>query len=117
MHCISNTCSKNLDFSPLEASIFIDNLVSNSVKANAKHFDVVFEKDNDTVCMTISDDGEGLSPDVANPDSILEKGYTTTNGSGLGLYNVASFVKTVMHGSVSVENKQGKQGFKLKIKF
>ena len=117
MHCINNTCSKILDFSPLEASIFIDNLVSNSVKANSKHFDVAFENDNDAVCMTISDDGIGLSLDIVDPNSILEKGYTTTNGSGLGLYNVASFVKTVMHGSVSVENKQGKQGFKLKIKF
>lgn len=117
LHCSNKSCTKVIAFSPLEASIFIDNLVSNTVKANAKHFDVVFEKDNDAVCMTITDDGDGLSPDIADPNSILEKGYTTTNGSGLGLYNVASFVKTVMHGSVSVENKLGKQGFKLIIKF
>lgn len=117
LHCSNKSCTKVIAFSPLEASIFIDNLVSNTVKANAKHFDVVFEKDNDAVCMTITDDGDGLSPDIADPNSILEKGYTTTNGSGLGLYDVASFVKTVMHGSVSVENKLGKQGFKLKIKF
>ncbi len=117
LHCSIKSCTKVIDFSPLEASIFIDNLVSNTVKANAKHFDVVFEKDNDAVCMTISDDGDGLSPDIVNPNSILEKGYTTTNGSGLGLYNVASFVNTVMHGSVSVENNQGKRGFKLRIKF
>ena len=117
LHCSNKSCTKVIAFSPLEASIFIDNLVSNTVKANAKHFDVVFEKDNDAVCMTITDDGDGLSPDIADPNSILEKGYTTTNGSGLGLYNVASFVKTVMHGSVSVENKLGKQGFRLKIKF
>ncbi len=117
LHCSNKSCTKVIDFSPLEASIFIDNLVSNTVKANAKHFDVVFEKDNDAVCMTISDDGDGLSPDIVNPNSILEKGYTTTNGSGLGLYNVATFVKTVMHGSISVENNQGKLGFKLRIKF
>lgn len=117
LHCSNKSCIKVIDFSPLEASIFIDNLVSNAVKANAKHFDVVFEKDNGAVCMTISDDGDGLSPDIANPNSILEKGYTTTNGSGLGLYNVASFVKTVLHGTVSVENNQGKPGFKLRIKF
>lgn len=117
LHCSNKSCTKVIDFSPLEASIFIDNLVSNTVKANAKHFDVVFEKDNGAVCMTISDDGDGLSPDIADPNSILEKGYTTTNGSGLGLYNVASFVKTVMHGTVSVENNHGKAGFKLRIKF
>ena len=117
LHCSNKSCTKVIGFSPLEASIFIDNLVSNTVKANAKHFDVVFEKDKDAVCMTISDDGDGLSPDIAEPNSILEKGYTTTNGSGLGLYNVASFVKTVMHGTVSVENNHGKSGFKLRIKF
>lgn len=117
LHCSNKSCTKVIDFSPLEASIFIDNLVSNTVKANAKHFDVVFEKDNGAVCMTISDDGDGLSSDIADPNSILEKGYTTTNGSGLGLYNVATFVKTVMHGTVSVEDNQGKQGFKLRIKF
>ena len=117
MHCSNKSCTKVIDFSPLEASIFIDNLVSNTAKANAKHFDVVFEKDNDAICMTISDDGEGLSSDIVDPNSILEKGYTTTNGSGLGLYNVATFVKTVMHGTVSVENNQSKPGFKLIIKF
>ena len=117
LHCSNKSCTKVIAFSPLEASIFIDNLVSNTVKANAKHFDVVFEKDNDAVCMTITDDGDGLSPDIADPNSILEKGYTTTNGSGLGLYNVASFVKTVLYGTVSVENNQGKPGFKLRIKF
>ena len=117
LHCSDKSCIKVIDFSPLEASIFIDNLVSNAVKANAKHFDVVFEKDNGAVCMTISDDGDGLSPVIADPNSILEKGYTTTNGSGLGLYNVATFVKTVLHGTVSVENNQGKPGFNLRIKF
>jgi sensor histidine kinase regulating citrate/malate metabolism len=67
--------------------------------------------------MTISDDGNGLSQDIANPQSILEKGYTTTNGSGLGLYNVASFVKTVLKGTISVEDNKNKSGFKLIIKF
>ena len=117
MHCTSNTCTKTLKFSPLEASIFIDNLVSNTVKANAKHFNVVFEQDKDAVCMTISDDGDGLSSVISDPNCILEKGYTTTNGSGLGLYNVASFVKNVLNGDVYVENSQGKRGFVLKIKF
>ena len=117
LHCTNNSCMKVIDFSPLEASIFIDNLVSNTVKANAKHFNVVFEKDNETICMTISDDGEGLSPNIIDPNNILEKGYTTTSGSGLGLYNVSTFVKTVMNGTVTVDNNHEKSGFKLIIKF
>ena len=117
MHCTNNTCTKILDFYPLEASIFIDNLVSNAVKANAKHFDVFFDNDGESVLMTVSDDGDGLSSDISDPSSILEKGYTTTNGSGLGLDNVASFVKNVLNGVVSVESDPRMQGFVLRIKF
>lgn len=117
LHCVTNSCSKIIKFAPLEASIFIDNLVSNTSKFNAKHFDVVFESVEDSICMTISDDGEGLSPKVTTPNCILEKGYTTTNGSGLGLYNVSSFVKDVLRGAIIVGTDQEKAGFKLIIKF
>lgn len=117
LHCVINSCSKIIKFAPIEASIFIDNMVSNTSKFNAKHFDVVFERVEDAICMTISDDGDGLSPKVVTPDSILEKGYTTTNGSGLGLYNVAAFVNNVLKGTISVDNSQNKKGFKLIIKF
>ena len=117
LHCVTNSCSKVLEFAPIEASIFIDNLVSNTAKFNAKHFDVIFENKDGAILMTISDDGDGLSPKVNTPDSILEKGYTTTNGSGLGLYNVAAFVNNVLKGTISVDNSQNKKGFKLIIKF
>lgn len=117
LHCSTNFCSKTLKFAPIEASIFIDNLVSNTVKFNAKHFDVFFEKKEDAILMTISDDGDGLSSKVTNPDSIFEKGITTTNGSGLGLYNVASFVNNVLKGTITVDNSQDIKGFKLIIKF
>ena len=117
LQCVINSCSKTIKFAPLEASIFIDNLVSNTSKFNAKHFDVIFEKDEGHIRMTISDDGDGLSPDVVNPENIFEKGFTTTNGSGLGLYNVASFVNNVLKGIINVESNQNKPGFILTIKF
>lgn len=117
LHCVTNSCSKVLEFAPIEASIFIDNLVSNTAKFDAKHFDVIFENKEGAIFMTISDDGEGLSSKVTNPNSIFEKGITTTNGSGLGLYNVAAFVNNVLKGTISVDNSQNKKGFKLTIKF
>lgn len=117
LSCTTNSCSKILDFIPLEASIFIDNLISNTAKFNAKHFDVVFENINDCITMTITDDGDGLSSKIISAESIFEKGYTTTNGSGLGLYNVASFVKDVLRGSIEVDLNPQKSGFKLIIKF
>ena len=115
LHCTTNACSRVLDFSPLEACIFIDNFVSNTAKFNAKHFDVVFEKGVNAIRMTISDDGDGLSPNIMDPNSILEKGVTTTNGSGLGLYNVAKFVKDILKGTIIVDNNH--KGFRLIINF
>lgn len=118
LNCATNSCSKILEFAPIEASIFIDNLVSNTVKSDAKQFDIIFEKKEEgTIFMTISDDGDGLSSKVMNPNSIFEKGITTTNGSGLGLYNVASFVNNVLKGTITVDNSQDIKGFKLIIKF
>lgn len=116
LRCATNSCSKVIEFAPLEASIFIDNLVSNTAKFNAKHFDVVFETVGDTISMTILDDGDGLSSKVSAPQSIFEKGYTTTNGSGLGLYNVCAFVTNVLKGTMEVDTGY-KSGFKLIIKF
>lgn len=117
LHCVTNSCSKILEFAPIEASIFIDNLVSNTSKIGAKHFDIVFEKKKNAICMTISDDGDGLSPNIIEPNSVLEKGVTTTNGSGLGLYNVTKFVQEVLKGTIEVDNKKRENGFRLIINF
>lgn len=117
LRCVVNSCSKTIDFAPLEASIFIDNMVSNAAKFNAKHFNIVFENSSELVCMTVSNDGEGLSSKITTPNSIFEKGFTTTNGSGLGLYNVASFVRKVLKGTIEIETNPANTGFKLLIKF
>lgn len=117
LHCTTNSCSKILDFSPLEACIFIDNLISNTTKFNAKRFDIVFNNEANNISMIVSDDGDGLSSKVSSPESIFEKGYTTTNGSGLGLYNVANFVRETLNGTLIVDNDDSKHGFSLIIKF
>ena len=100
-------------------------LINNSIKAAAKYIRIDFVPlgEENTLeyqkihQIIISDDGEGLSSKVTNPNSIFEKGITTTNGSGLGLYNVAAFVNNVLKGTISVDNSQNKKGFKLTIKF
>ena len=117
LRCVTNSCSKTLEFAPIEASIFIDNLVSNTSKFNAQHFDITFESKKDAMYMTISDDGDGLSSKIADPNSVFEKGTTTTNGSGLGLYNVSLFVRNVLKGTIVVDNINNSKGFKIIIKF
>lgn len=83
-------------FRPIEVGILIDNLVSNSAKARAARV-VFFLKDGKgpkpELTITVADDGTGW-PQSLNPiGRVFEKGVTTTNGSGLGLYHVKQVIE------------------------
>ena len=109
-------CKREMKFKPLELSLEIDNLVSNSVKAKAKNFYIDCSSLGDKLILEIYDDGHGLPQNIDNAQDVFEKGFTTTNGSGLGLYNVSLYVKKTMKGSVVVDETYT-DGFKLKIIF
>lgn len=102
-----------LKFKPLEISLLLDNLVSNSIKAGAHNFNIHFNVKDCILYITIYDDGPGLSSAIQNPDSIFEKGVTTTSGSGLGLYNVHHLITKEMGGEIVII--QDSVGFKLQI--
>ena len=53
--------------------------------------------------MTVSDNGNGIDKQISDPQSVFEKGVTTTNGSGLGLFNVSSFVEDQLHGIIELD--------------
>ena len=118
LHFTSNMrgCKREMKFKPLEMSLEIDNLVSNSVKAKAKNFHIDCSALDDKSILEIYDDGHGLPQNINDPQDVFEKGFTTTNGSGLGLYNVSLYVKKSMKGSVVVDETYT-DGFKLKIIF
>lgn len=82
--------------SVLDIAVIIDNLISNSQKANATRVLIEGESTGDKkLRLIISDDGEGLDPIFDSvEDSIFELGVTTTDGSGIGLHTV----KTVIEG-------------------
>lgn len=117
--CTSNNCSKILKFKPIEVGLIIDNLLSNSLKAESKTFLVTFSNQNGALVIEVCDDGNGLSSKISNPSDIFEIGITTTNGSGLGLYNVAQFVQKELHGAIEVVSdfvfSSVCKGFKIKI--
>ena len=77
-------------FKPLEISIIFENLVDNSRKARASWIRIKYQKQRDELHMFISDDGGGI-PD-AKVKHIFDRGYTTTNGSGLGLFYVKKLI-------------------------
>ncbi|GHT01936.1 histidine kinase [Bacteroidia bacterium] len=102
-------------FKPIEISVLLDNLISNSIKAGAKNFFIHINETTDKeVEFSFANDGVGLSKDIQNPDDIFEKGVTTTNGSGLGLYHVATIVKE-LNGNINV-NRDYKNGFEILIR-
>lgn len=117
--CESNGCIYEKSFRPLEVSLLIDNLLSNSLKQDATTFKVMFNKVEDGLEIDIIDDGIGLSPSIKTASDIFQKGYTTTNGSGLGLYNSLDFIKKdfrgVMYCEDSFRYSNVKKGFKIII--
>ena len=85
-------------FRPIEIGIVIDNLVSNSVKARASRvvfFIEVSKKPKPQLAVTVADDGLGWPQSLDPLERIFEKGVTTTDGSGLGLYHVKQVVESL----------------------
>lgn len=96
-------------FKPIDASIIVDNLVSNAKRAKASR--IKFELlpiDKRGLLIRVTDNGRGLAPGT-NKAHIFEMGYTTTNGSGLGLYHVRQVLGEI-GGSIELEEGEGKKG-------
>ena len=96
-------------FKPIDASIIVDNLVSNAKRAKASR--IKFELspiDKRGLLIRVTDNGRGLAPGT-NKAHIFEMGYTTTNGSGLGLYHVRQVLGEI-GGSIELEESEGKKG-------
>ncbi len=103
-------CDGDLDSShfikikPLSFIMMIDNLIGNSIKANAKLLTVIIDNSNvDQYQIIFKDDGRGIDPTIADTDRLFEFGVTTTNGSGLGLYYAHKYMNSI-HGQISIKN-------------
>lgn len=78
----------NCRFKPIEIAIVLDNLLVNARKHGARHLYVKFKiEPKDAMQVAFIDDGHGLDAKVQDPSRMFEKGYSTTDGSGLGLYH------------------------------
>lgn len=94
-----------INFKPMEMTIIIDNILNNARKAKAHNLDIKFVFENNQLQIEFIDDGDGLSQSISNADVIFDRGFTTTKGSGLGLYHIKQIV-TSMHGRIeAVKNK------------
>lgn len=96
-----------LRFNPIDVSIIVDNLISNSKRAKASRIKFSIEQpERNALSILVEDNGQGI-PQKVDKARIFEMGYTTTRGSGLGLYHVRQ-VLGEMGGSIELaENGAG----------
>ena len=94
-----------INLRPLEIITMIDNFIQNSQKAKATKIIFDFLIDADYFVLTVEDDGCGIAKD--NLDNIFQLGYTTTNGSGIGLFNVKETIRQ-MNGTIDVKSEINK---------
>lgn len=103
-----------LRFNPIDASIIVDNLISNARKARASRIQFILMQENKSgLTIHVRDNGRGLAQGT-NRSRIFEMGYTTTLGSGLGLYHVRQALGE-MGGSIELDDEVEK-GLGLVIK-
>ena len=98
-----------LRFNPMDASIVVDNLISNAKRAKATSIKFQLSSlDKNGILIHVSDNGRGITPGT-NKRRIFEMGYTTTQGSGLGLYHVRQ-VLAEMGGTIELDEVEGQKG-------
>ncbi|WP_444647750.1 sensor histidine kinase [Flavobacterium columnare] len=94
------------EFRPLEITTLIDNFISNSEKAGADSISFIFSKKNSNLMIEVIDNGsKTISIDDLN--KIFDLGFTTTNGTGIGLFQTKDIINR-LNGSITVESEKGK---------
>lgn len=97
-------------FKPIDVSVVIDNLIANAKKARATQlkFDITHPS-KDSIHLVVTDNGRGFNNLIDNVERVFEKGFTTTDGSGLGLYHVR-MVLGEMNGTIQATKGSGGKG-------
>ncbi len=103
-------------FKPIEVAILVDNLISNAGRAGAAKISFAIEQPaNKELRITVHDNGRGFDPSLIDLTRVFEKGFTTTEGSGLGLFHVAQILDD-LGGSITAERQPRGASFVIRIK-
>ena len=103
-------------FAPINISIILDNLISNARKTPHKvtQIDVrIVECTPEHLMISFADDGVGIPK--KNMEHLFEVGFSTTDGSGLGLHHIKR-IMTEAGGQVEVVSSR-KQGAEFLLTF
>lgn len=100
-------------FRPLEVAMVLDGLINNSVKAGAKKIVFNATVESNEFVIIVSDNGKGIKDSIK--DKIYEMGFTTTNGSGLGLHHAKNILQGMKASIALVEGASRGAIFKLRF--
>lgn len=85
----------------LDLTIVLDNLISNSKKANATELRIDVSKEGRTCIVDFTDNGDGVNLDEYTPESIFEEGVTNRRGgSGIGLSTIKDRMQNELNGDI-----------------
>lgn len=101
---------------PIEINIVIDNLISNARKAGANKLSIITSKDNNDDGFTVKFIDNGVGIELDDLSKIYNIGFTTTDGSGLGLYHSRKIIRDI-GGKITVENNKDSKGVAFTLKF
>jgi signal transduction histidine kinase len=91
-------------FKPIDISVVVDNLIANSKKARASKISVrITHPSKNSIHILVSDNGRGFHESIDDLNRVFEKGFTMTDGSGLGLYHV-QHVLGEMNGTIEASH-------------
>jgi signal transduction histidine kinase len=99
-------------FNPIDVSVVIDNLIANAKRKQTRATEITFKithPTKDTLHILVSDNGRGFDKRITELNRIFEKGFTMTDGSGLGLYHVRH-VLGEMSGTIEAMRTEGQRG-------
>ena len=90
---------------PLEITMMIDNFINNAIKAESTKLEFIIKKNKNFLIIDIVDNGIGINAE--NRDKIFNFGFTTTKGSGIGLYHISEIIRN-LNGTISLIKKKRK---------
>ena len=104
-------------FKPIDVSVIVDNLIANARKARAtKMLFEISHPSSSSTHISVSDNARGgFDKNITDLERVFEKGFTTTDGSGLGLYHVRE-VLGEMNGTIKAERNENGRGSKFLIR-
>jgi len=99
-------------FKPIDVSVVIDNLIANAKKRHTRATQISFQithPSKNTIHILVIDNGRGFDEKIDDLDRVFEKGFTMTDGSGLGLFHV-QHVLGEMNGTIVASRREDQTG-------